>query len=601
MALRKKQWKTAALFAAAAGVLTLLAGLGVLYRPDLTVCDALYQRPRARDGNIVLVELDARALEELGPYGQWGRGVMARALEALNRSEDCRPAVIGVDTVYSGESDPQQDAQLAQAAARYGNVVVGCVGQLGGTLVERDGDYYLDDFAVSAVDEPYAALRGAAAQGHINAMLDSDGILRHHMLFLSLQDGTRIPSLALAVAERYRAAAQEGPLTLPQTTARGFWYLPFCGRPGAFSESISIVDVLSGAVPAEYFAGKIVLIGPCAPGLQDSYLTAADHGRPMYGVEYNANAVQALLWGEYPREAPERWQLAALFAVLLGAMAGFWRQSVRRATALWAALCAGWVLLCYALCAMGWLLHVLWVPVGVTILYIGCIAANYLQAALERRRVTNTFKRYVAPEIVTQLLENRDALQLGGRAVEIAVLFVDIRGFTTLSEKLAPEQVVRILNRYLTYIAQCILNNGGTLDKFVGDEAMAFWGAPLEQEDYVMRAARAALEMTAGAQKLSQELEAEFGCAVSYGVGIHLGKAVVGNVGCPQRMDYTAIGDTVNTAARLQANAPAGVIYISRAVADALQGRIRATPLAETIALKGKKAPVEILTLDGLV
>ena len=194
-----------------------------------------------------------------------------------------------------------------------------------------------------------------------------------------------------------------------------------------------------------------------------------------------------------------------------------------------------------------------------------------------------------------------EALQLGGKLTTIAVLFVDVRGFTPMSELLKPEQVVEILNRYLTLISDCILRNGGTLDKFVGDAAMAFWGAPLEQEDFVMRAVQAAADMVEGSRALSQELLEKYNRTVSFGIGIHLGDAVVGNIGSPQRMDYTAIGDTVNTAARLEANAPGGTIYISRAVANALTGRIRTTSLGDTIPLKGKKKGFEVLTMDGIL
>lgn len=138
------------------------------------------------------------------------------------------------------------------------------------------------------------------------------------------------------------------------------------------------------------------------------------------------------------------------------------------------------------------------------------------------------------------------------------------------------------------------------MDKFVGDATMAFWGAPLPQEDFVMNAALAALEMVKGSEKLSEELQKKYGRTVSFGVGIHVGPAVVGNTGAKNRMDYTAIGDTVNTAARLEANAPAGMIYISRQVADELLGRIRTTSLGTGIHLKGKTDGFEILTLDGL-
>lgn len=587
----------------AVGALTLPAALGALDTLDNTASDALYQSRSASDGEIVLIGIDDRAIDELGPYGQWNRDIIAMTLEALNQSEDCRPAAIGIDVLYTGESAPDLDLWLAEAAGQYGNVVTACAAQFG-TAVAEDGKggYYLDDFSILSFEQPYAALRDATTQGHINAMLDADGILRHHMLKLRLPDGTEYPSMALALAQMYYDSYELGQVALPPVNARNFWYLPFCGEPGDFDESISVVDLISGDIPADYFAGKIVLIGPYTAGLQDNYITSIDHARQMYGVEYQANAVQALLWGEYKREVGDGLQLALLFGLLLLALLGFWRRRVWIAAVLWAALCGGWVLLCMGMYRAGWVLHVLWIPAGITVLFAGALAVNYIQAVAERRQVTNTFKRYVAPEIVNELLkEGTEALELGGKLTTIAVLFVDVRGFTTMSEMLAPPQVVEILNRYLTLIADCILRNGGTLDKFVGDAAMAFWGAPLPQEDYVMRAVQAAADMVDGSKALSEELMAQFGRTVSFGIGVHVGEAVVGNIGSPQRMDYTAIGDTVNTSARLEANAPGGTIYISRAVADALEGRIRTTSLGDSIKLKGKKDGFEILTMDEIL
>ena len=588
---------------AAAAALTALAASGLLDRPDRTASDIWYQSRSAPEEDIVLVGIDQRALEEIGPYQEWGRDVIASALEALNESEDCRPAAIAVDVLYAGQTDPEADRWLAEAAGGCGNVITACAARLADTFREDgDGLFRRERFAVLGLEEPFDALRQATTQGHINAMLDTDGILRHHLLYLDLPDGRRLPSMALAAAEKYWRFHGLDPVDLPPADRHGFWYLPFTGRPGDFDAGISVADLLEGTVPAEEFAGKIVLIGPYAAGLQDNYVTSADHARPMYGVEYQANAIQALLRGGHKREAGDAPQLALLLAVLLVSFALFWRRGVVQSTVLWAAVCGGWLALSRLLYSRGLVLRLIWIPLGVTVLYVSCIALNYIQSALDKRRVTATFKRYVAPEIVNEILrEGAESLGLGGKLTNIAVLFVDVRGFTAMSEALEPPQVVAILNRYLTLISDCILRNGGTLDKFVGDAAMAFWGAPLPQEDYVMRACRAAVDMVKGSNELSKELMERFGRTVSFGIGVHVGEAVVGNIGSPQRMDYTAIGDTVNTSARLEANAPGGTIYISRAVADALEGQIRATSLGHAIKLKGKKDGFEILTLDEII
>lgn len=587
----------------AAAVMTLLAASGLLNNLDWSAADAWYQTRSAPEEDIVLVGIDQRAVDEIGPYQEWGRDIIAMAIESLNESEKCRPAAIAIDVLYVGETNEDADGWLTEAAARYGNVVTACAAQFADTFQESaDGAFRRQRFVVQTLDEPFPALREATTQGHINAMLDTDGVLRHHLLYLDLPDGRRLPSMALAAAEKYRAYHGLDPIDPPPTDGHGFWYLPFTGEPGDFDAGISVADLLAGEIPADYFAGKVVLIGPYTVGLQDNYVTSADRARAMYGVEYQANAIQALLLNEHKLEVGDAVQLLILLVILFGSCLLFLRLNVKLSTLLWLVLCGGWMGLTRLLYAQGYVLRVVWLPLGVTVLYVGCIAANYVRSALEKRHVTATFKRYVAPEIVNELLkEGSDALELGGKLTNIAVLFVDVRGFTTMSEQLQPKQVVEILNRYLSLIADCILKNGGTLDKFVGDAAMAFWGAPLPQEDYIMRAVQAAADMVEGSKALSEELMQRFGRTVSFGIGVHVGDAVVGNIGSPQRMDYTAIGDTVNTSARLEANAPGSTIYISRAVADALEGRIRVTSLGDSVKLKGKAAGFEVLIMEEIL
>ena len=599
---RKAKNKT--LLAAAAAVILLTAAirLGLLNHADHALSDLLYQSPCARSGKIVLVQIDQKAVEELGPYDRWGRGVIADVIDRLNRSEECRPAVIGLDILYAGESDPQEDERLAEASGRYGNVVAASDAVFGTDLVpDGAGDYRLRQNAMLNYEEPYQKLADVVTIGHVNCMLDTDGILRHHMLSLTLPDGRTVPSFALAIASMYQEAAGGAPVKLPATNSRGFWYIPFSAAPEKYSEWISVADVLNGKADAEYFNGKIVLIGPYAPGFQDSYTTSIDHAAAMYGVEIQANVIEALLRGEYPREVSDRLQLAVFFAVCMLLLLAFRGRRVRTATAVLVVAAGAWLAVCRLAYGAGYLLHVLWVPAAAALLYVGCMAANYIRSAMETRQVKNTFSRYVAPEIVQEILkEGTDSLKLGGKLTDIAVLFVDVRGFTPMSEALDPETVVAILNRYLTLIAECIRKNRGTLDKFVGDAAMAFWGAPLPQEDYVMMAARAAMDMAEGSKDLSEELLQKYGRTVSFGIGVHAGEAVIGNIGAPERMDYTAIGDTVNTAARLEANAPGGTVYISREVADRLAGRIRTRSLGDTVRLKGKAEGFEVLILEEI-
>lgn len=600
--MKRKNLKRAIISLVCAASFTAAALLGVFYQPDQMLADSLYQSPEALDGNIFVVGIDDRAMEDIGPYHTWSRDIMAMALEALNADETCRPAAIGVDVLYTGESDPSMDEYLTDAAGAYGNVVVASVANFGTELVTEDtGAFYLKDYAVLSYEEPFAALKEVTSQGHINAMYDQDGVLRHSILQIDLPDGRTIPSFSYAIYQKYAAVhGLPEQLDIPTDELHRF-YVDFSAKPGAFYESISVADLLSGDFPAELFEDAVVLIGPYAAGLSDYVTTAIDRASLMYGVEYQANIIHQMIHQSFKSEISDELQAALLFLLAAGCLWFFLRCKLLYSALLWLVTAGGSIWLCQWLYEMGYVLHPLWLALTISVFFIGAVGFNYVQTAMEKRKISSTFKRYVAPEIVGELLrEGTDSLGLGGKLCDIAVLFVDIRGFTTMSELLTPQEVVSILNKYLTLTTDCIMKNHGTLDKFVGDCTMAIWNAPIEQEDYVMNACKAAVDMVEGSKALSQELLDKFGRTVSFGIGVHCGSAVVGNIGAEMRMDFTAIGDTVNTSARLEANAPAGKIYISREVVDRLGERIRTTSLGDGITLKGKAQKFEIFLLDGI-
>ena len=586
-------------------VTLIIAAGGIFDTADLWAEDTWYQSPRALDGEIVVIGIDDKSIEEIGPYNTWGRDVMAQALERLAEDPENVPAVIAIDTIYSGTSTPEADRRLADAAEKLGNVVVGNFATIG-TQVVNDGDrVYFDRNAVLALDEPYDELKAVTYQGHINAMYDSDGVLRHSILYLD-HEGERVYSMAYTTAAIYGEKTGRQ-ITMPPASSLGRFYVSYSALPGGYYDGYSFSDLINGDIPSDELAGKVVFIGPYTIGLQDSYFTPIQRAAQMYGVEYQANVVQAILDSDYKTEVSGLPQAIALFLVCFVLFLLFQKTGIKISTIL---TVAAVVIVCvfnYAaynvsIGGSGHVLHPLWIPAGVLVLYIASIVIHYVKTALERQRVTKTFERYVAPEIVREILkEGTESLSLGGKTCDIAVLFVDVRGFTTMSERLSPEKVVFILNRYLTMASGCVEETGGTLDKFVGDAMMAFWGAPLPQEDAVMNAVKTASLIIEGAAKVSEELKEEIGEELKVGVGVNYGPAVVGNMGAEKHMDYTAIGDTVNTAARLEANAPGGKVYISRSVADALGERITYTSLGDTIKLKGKADGFEVLELKSIV
>jgi len=577
--------------------------LNLLTVLDLTFSDMMYQQREAFSGEVVLIGIDSNSMKEYGRW-PWTRDVMAMAYEALNSDPEMRPAAIGTDVLFIDPGDMYDDAYLVEMASIEKNIVLACKGEIEKYLeVSEDGSTVIfHNYYVTNFEQPFPELREVTNIGTINSMYDEDSRLRHALWRIDLPDGTEIPSFAREMARlysEYHGIEQN----IPPLDSRGRYFLKFTGGPGDMYESYGVSDLINGEIPPEWYAGKVVLIGPYDASLKDAFMTAADHGVEMNGVEYQANIVEMLLKGNFKSEIPDLPQLILLFTAILILSFWFWDRKILPSTLVWAGLAGGWVLFCYLMFEYaGLIFHVLWFPVGISISYIASVALNYIRAAMEKSRVTSTFKKYVAPEIVTEILkEGSDALGLGGKMTDIAVLFVDIRGFTPMSEALSAVEIVEILNRYLALTSQCILQNSGTLDKFIGDATMAFWGAPLPQDDYIYKAVKTGMDMIEMSQDLGRELLEKYGRTVSFGIGVHCGPAVVGNIGAVNRMDYTAIGDTVNTSARLESNAPSNQMLISRAVADALEGRIECISLGDSIKLKGKAEGFEILRVERLL
>lgn len=248
----------------------------------------------------------------------------------------------------------------------------------------------------------------------------------------------------------------------------------------------------------------------------------------------------------------------------------------------------------------GWEVSLLTFPIVLIVIYLTELISSYLEERLRRNRMVSAFKKYVAPQVVDELVkQDKFEITLGGENRDVAVLFVDIRGFTSMSEALSPEQVVDILNEYLTLTTSAIFDHGGTLDKFIGDATMGIFNAPFDLDDYLYKAILTALDIVNGTKELNDRLLDRFGKTVQFGVGVHCGPAVVGNVGCGFRMDYTAIGDTVNTASRLEGSAAGGQVLISTDVYERLKDRIQANKIGN-LRLKGKENELTVYEVTGV-
>lgn len=595
-------------------IVGIMAALGPFYALDSYITDRLYTKLTGTTPDIIIVGVDEETLSAYGNFNLWSRDKSAELLEYLYEDEDNRPAVVGLDFMFVDEYDKAADLRLAEAAKAYnGNVILATnVVYRGALETGSDGKLYYNTENIADFEVPYDALASVAKLGFSNASIASDGCVRNAMNSVRVPDalaGT-IPgiesglhdSFAVAVYKAANAAygKDEGDTSLlPKTNSRGLYRFMYSGKVGEF-QHVSMQAVLSGNVPKEAFKNKIVLVGAYAPGFQDAYKPAIDRGRSMYGVEIHANIIQAMMQHKTGLPMGRAAIMIITCAIALVFLVLSKKQKLSVILISSAVVAALYCVAGRILAGKGTFIPVAYILLFLIGADIYFIIEKYVLERIRRKHTLDVFKKYVAPEVVDNLSKTGDfELHLGGEKRDVAVLFVDIRGFTPLSEGLQPETVVAILNEYLALTTKSILAHKGTLDKFVGDATMAVFNAPFDQDDYIYEAVAAAWDMKCGSKELGERLYKEYGKTVGFGVGVNCGVAVVGNIGCDFRMDYTAIGDTVNTAARLEANAKTEQILISEDVYEKIKDRIEATPIGE-IPLKGKSNKIMVYSVDSI-
>jgi adenylate cyclase len=543
---------------------------------DLTTVDTRFtiRGTQGRPDDLVVVGIDDRTFQALQRRWPFPRHLHALVIDRLT---EAGAKAIGYDVQFTEPTTPREDNALIDAVDRAHGVV------LSTTEVNERGE--------SNVFGGEEVVRSIGARaGNTTIQADPNGVLRH---FPISYDG--LASFPVAVVEAAGEAVDRG-----DAGGNDPW-IDYRGPPGTI-RYVSFSDVLRGKVPESLLRDKIVLVGATAPSLQDFHATPIGEEHEMPGVEVQANAVWTVENG-FPLQSTPGWLNIALI-LLFGIAAPAAQLRVKPLLAFGGAVGIGLLFALFAQLAFerGWIVSVVY-PLGtLSVAAVGALAVTALITAYERQWVRDTFARFVPEPVVDEVLARAEVsdLRLVGVRREGTVMFCDLRGFTSMAESLPPDTVIDVLNHYLSEMSDAIMDHGGTLVAYMGDGIMAIFGAPIEQPDHADRALAAAREMLdVRLERFNTWIRAE-GLSEGFrmGIGLNSGLVMSGQVGSERRIEYTAVGDTTNTAARLEGMTKGTPHMLF--VADSTRALLTDASLlqyVDELPVRGRSAPIGVWTL----
>jgi len=559
---------------------------------------------------VVIVAIDNESFEEMTESSgrwPWPRSAHGKLIRQIMKG---KPKVIVFDVLFDNEDTkhPQEDPALAAACRASGCVI------LGAELVhEVDKQFEYDRLALPNK----VLISSILAPGLVNTPQDSDAFVRRAQLYRKVHE-ERYYSLASEALRKYLGVGKGeintepgymefGPDRTIPLDSREMMLINYCGGAKTF-KTIPYYQVYKGMTDPQVFKDTIVFVGATAVDLHDTFhvpfswspLAEDRLALQMPGVEIHANVIDTVLNRRFIREPWDIFTLALILGlgILVSSVAIRARIWLSLLVALGSAFCllvlAGWLFSQYAL-----FLNFVYpmFAIGANFLVVTTYRASVEMR--EKQKVRATFARYVSPHVLTTVLNNPP--ELGGARRVATILFSDVRGFTSMSEKLSAHEVVAILNEYLTEMVEVVLEHDGTLDKFVGDAVMAVFGSPMDQADHALRAVSTAWNMHLKHEELKVKWVNEGKVPFEIGIGVNTGEVVAGNMGSPNRMEFTVIGDNVNTAARLESATKElhAKILISGSTYEIVKEYVTAQE-RDPVMVKGKAQPILVYELLGV-